>query len=81
MRSFGMKPVLPAFAGHVPPALKTYFPNSNITQLGRWNTFNGTYLLGIFLGVKKIKKNIKINKYKKKAGVSLRIGHSGVCIV
>lgn len=47
MRSFGMIPVLPAFAGHVPLALKTYFPSANISQLGSWSGFNGTYLLGI----------------------------------
>ena len=43
-----MKPVLPAFAGHVPPAMKKYFPSANITQLGGWNTFNGTFLLGMY---------------------------------
>lgn len=45
MRSFGMTPILPAFAGHVPPALSRLFPTANITQLGGWNGFNGTYYL------------------------------------
>lgn len=29
-----MKPVLPAFAGHVPKALKDKFPKAKITSLG-----------------------------------------------
>lgn len=35
-RSLGMKPVLPAFSGHVPPAFKKYFPGANIKSVG-WN--------------------------------------------
>jgi len=27
MRSFGMKPVLPAFSGHIPSQFKTLYPN------------------------------------------------------
>jgi len=45
MRSFGMKPVLPAFAGHVPDQLKQLYPSSKISQLNKWDGFNGTYFL------------------------------------
>lgn len=37
-RSFGMKPVLPAFAGHVPKAMKEKFPDSKITSMGSYDT-------------------------------------------
>ncbi|XP_068923752.1 alpha-N-acetylglucosaminidase-like [Petaurus breviceps papuanus] len=43
MRSFGMKPVLPAFAGHVPKAFTRVFPQANVTNLGMWGHFNCTY--------------------------------------
>lgn len=39
MRNFGMTPVLPAFAGHVPAALKKVFPNATITESADWNNF------------------------------------------
>lgn len=42
-RSFNMKPVLPAFAGHVPKALKNKFPNAKITSLGEWGNFSEHY--------------------------------------
>ena len=42
-RSFNMKPVLPAFAGHVPKALKDRFPNAKITSLGEWGNFSEHY--------------------------------------
>ncbi len=45
MRSLGMKPVLPAFTGHVPAALVKIFPHSNIRQMKGWEGFNGTYIL------------------------------------
>ncbi|EGG15793.1 alpha-N-acetylglucosaminidase [Cavenderia fasciculata] len=45
MRQYGMKPVLPGFAGHVPRAFMSLFPTANITQLGDWRAFNGTYYL------------------------------------
>ncbi|KAF2072415.1 hypothetical protein CYY_006272 [Polysphondylium violaceum] len=45
MRSFGMRPVLPGFAGHVPPALAKVFPHANITQVGGWGPFAGSFLL------------------------------------
>jgi alpha-N-acetylglucosaminidase len=35
-RSLGMRPVLPAFAGHVPEVLKSKFPAAKITSLGEW---------------------------------------------
>lgn len=35
-RSFNMTPVLPAFAGHVPKAIKDNFPNAKITSLGSY---------------------------------------------
>ncbi|MDP3444764.1 MAG: alpha-N-acetylglucosaminidase TIM-barrel domain-containing protein, partial [Ignavibacteria bacterium] len=35
-RSFGMTPVLPAFAGHVPKAIKLKYPDANITSLGSY---------------------------------------------
>jgi len=37
-RSFGMKPVLPAFAGHVPAAIKEKFPNAKISCMGSYDT-------------------------------------------
>ena len=35
-RALGMTPILPAFAGHVPEALKEISPKSKISTLGRW---------------------------------------------
>ncbi|RUS83854.1 hypothetical protein EGW08_008395 [Elysia chlorotica] len=43
MRALGMVPVLPAFAGHVPAAIKRVFPKANVTRLGNWGHFNSTY--------------------------------------
>nr|XP_033774828.1 alpha-N-acetylglucosaminidase [Geotrypetes seraphini] len=43
MRSLGMIPVLPAFAGHVPGALLRVFPEMNVTKLGGWAGFDCTY--------------------------------------
>lgn len=34
-RSLGMKPILPSFTGHVPPAFKEYFPKVKLNQV-RW---------------------------------------------
>eukprot|EP00698_Gefionella_okellyi_P024671 TRINITY_DN8770_c0_g1_i1.p1 TRINITY_DN8770_c0_g1~~TRINITY_DN8770_c0_g1_i1.p1 ORF type:complete len:734 (-),score=141.60 TRINITY_DN8770_c0_g1_i1:24-2225(-) len=46
MREFGMMPILPAFAGYVPPAMKLKFPSAKIVQLSPWaDHFNGTYFL------------------------------------
>nr|KAG5689260.1 hypothetical protein BaRGS_006380 [Batillaria attramentaria] len=43
MRDFGMVPVLPAFAGHVPARFQTLFPQSKVSRLGGWARFNATY--------------------------------------
>jgi alpha-N-acetylglucosaminidase len=37
-RSFGMTPVLPAFAGHVPKAIKEKYPDAKITSMGSYST-------------------------------------------
>jgi alpha-N-acetylglucosaminidase len=42
-RSFGMKPVLPAFAGHVPQALLRKYPKAKITKLSEWGGFTDQY--------------------------------------
>lgn len=38
-RELGMKPVLPAFAGHVPGRLKELYPDAAITRVSRWGGF------------------------------------------
>ncbi|OAY83861.1 Alpha-N-acetylglucosaminidase [Ananas comosus] len=51
MYNFGMTPVLPAFSGNVPFALKSKFPSAKVTHLGNWFTVDSdprwccTYLL------------------------------------
>ena len=45
MRSLGMKPVLPAFTGHVPKALMNKYPDASIRQMKGWSDFEGTYIL------------------------------------
>lgn len=47
MREFGMDPVLPAFAGHVPKTISKLYPNASISQLADWAGFPGTYFLSI----------------------------------
>ncbi len=42
-RELGMTPVLPAFAGHVPEALKDIFPKAKINRLSSWGGFEDTY--------------------------------------
>lgn len=42
-RELNMTPVLPAFAGHVPAALKRIYPEANIQYLGRWAGFSDDY--------------------------------------
>ncbi|CAD6259287.1 unnamed protein product [Miscanthus lutarioriparius] len=49
--AFGMFPVLPAFSGNIPAALKSKFPSAKVTHLGNWFTVDSnprwccTYLL------------------------------------
>lgn len=42
-RELGMKPVLPAFSGHVPYELKLLHPDSDIRSLGQWAGFPDEY--------------------------------------
>ena len=42
-RELNMTPVLPAFAGHVPAALKRIYPDANIQYLGKWAGFDDSY--------------------------------------
>lgn len=42
-RELNMKPVLPAFNGHVPAALKRIYPDANIQSLGKWAGFSRQY--------------------------------------
>ena len=44
-RQLGMKPVLPAFTGHVPAAFKTRFPQAKLKQTNWNNGFSDTYIL------------------------------------
>lgn len=46
MRSLGMRPILPCFAGHVPAVARTVWPNATFTQSASWNHFpaNETYV-------------------------------------
>ncbi|XP_046550249.1 alpha-N-acetylglucosaminidase-like isoform X2 [Haliotis rubra] len=43
MRSLGITPVLPGFAGHVPAAITRVFPQANVTRLGGWSNFRQNY--------------------------------------
>lgn len=42
-RELGMKPVLPAFAGHVPQELKRIYPEARITRVSYWGGFADEY--------------------------------------
>ncbi|HEY9197540.1 MAG TPA: alpha-N-acetylglucosaminidase TIM-barrel domain-containing protein, partial [Mucilaginibacter sp.] len=44
-RDLGIKPVLPAFTGHVPASFKTHFPNAKLKQTNWNNGFADTYIL------------------------------------
>lgn len=44
-RSLGIRPVMPAFGGHVPAALQTKYPEAQVTRLRSWGGFKGTYVL------------------------------------
>ena len=42
-RELNMRPVLPAFAGHVPGALRNLYPKADIQALGGWAGFDEQY--------------------------------------
>ena len=42
-RALNMRPVLPAFAGHVPGVLRDLFPKADIQALGSWAGFDEQY--------------------------------------
>ena len=42
-RALNMRPVLPAFAGHVPAALRKLFPDADIQSLSSWAGFDEQY--------------------------------------
>ena len=42
-RELGMKPVLPAFSGHVPGLLQENYPEAQITDVSRWCGFDEQY--------------------------------------
>ena len=42
-RALNMRPVLPAFAGHVPGALRKLYPDADIQALGSWAGFGEQY--------------------------------------
>ena len=42
-RELNMKPVLPAFAGHVPLAIKRVYPEAKINKLSMWGGFSQPY--------------------------------------
>lgn len=42
-REFNMKPILPAYGGHVPQALKRIYPEAKITTMSRWGGFSDEY--------------------------------------
>lgn len=44
-RELGMKPILPAFTGHVPPAFKDRYPNAKLNKTSWNNKFPDVYLL------------------------------------
>lgn len=43
MREYGMVPVLPGFAGHVPRAMERLYPNAEFTRSSDWCGFNDTF--------------------------------------
>ena len=43
-RELGMRPVLPAFAGHVPEQLKELYPQAQITDIAHWGGFGPEHL-------------------------------------
>jgi len=65
-RELGMTPVLPAFTGHVPAALKNRFPSAKLKQTNWGNDFSDTYILDsedtlfAFIGKKFLEKQTKL---------------------
>eukprot|EP00762_Andalucia_godoyi_P000935 ANDGO_03742.mRNA.1 Alpha-N-acetylglucosaminidase len=49
MRQFGMKPVLPAFAGHVPKSFVNVYPKANLSKSSDWCAFPDQYCCVSFL--------------------------------
>ncbi|CAG0881244.1 unnamed protein product [Cyprideis torosa] len=49
MLDFGMLPVLPGFAGHVPKSLRRLYPRAAISSLDPWSNFNCSYSCTDFL--------------------------------
>jgi alpha-N-acetylglucosaminidase len=43
MRDLGMKPVLSAFAGHVPEGFVHRYPDANVTRSPNWGNFPAPY--------------------------------------
>jgi len=43
MSNLGMLPVLPAFAGSVPFAIRKIYPNISLIENSSWNKFNKSY--------------------------------------
>lgn len=62
----GMKPVLPAFGGHVPAAFTRKFPNAKVAKLKSWSGFPGVHVLDptdpLFrqIGSRFVKESIKL---------------------
>ncbi|XP_030241683.1 alpha-N-acetylglucosaminidase [Drosophila navojoa] len=48
-RELGMSVALPAFAGHVPTAMRRVFPNASFTPAQRWNNFPDLYCCDLFV--------------------------------
>jgi len=44
-REFGMRPVLPAFSGHVPGRVAELYPDAAITEIASWCDFPSPYFL------------------------------------
>lgn len=42
-RELGMRPVLPAFSGHVPLAIRQIYPDAHITRMSSWGGFRDAY--------------------------------------
>jgi alpha-N-acetylglucosaminidase len=49
MRAFGMSPVLPGFAGHVPSAMASRFPNASFSRSPSWRGFETAFSEDSFL--------------------------------